>query len=130
MKSITDKEFEAGYTIKMPKALFDQFIIHLESGKVKQGRGRLFDGEGYCCLGLLQATSNDGRCEVDCAGDFLMMPTIKQLYEDGIEFRDDYARVSCSPYFPSEEGCADEMNDEGYSFETIAKAFKKHTLTY
>ena len=37
----------------MDAKLKADWIAALRSGEFKQTRGRMFDGEGYCCLGVL-----------------------------------------------------------------------------
>ena len=38
----------------MNKANVRKWVKALRSGKYKQCRGRLFDGRGYCCLGIVE----------------------------------------------------------------------------
>jgi hypothetical protein len=39
-------------TKKLPKAFKDKWLKALRSGKFKQCQESLYDGEGYCCLGI------------------------------------------------------------------------------
>lgn len=37
---------------KLPKRFKDKWVKMLRSGKYQQTKKNLFDGEGYCCLGI------------------------------------------------------------------------------
>jgi hypothetical protein len=40
--------------MKMTKIDLDLWLNALRSGEYKQGKGYLFDGTGFCCLGVLE----------------------------------------------------------------------------
>jgi len=45
----------------MIKKVKELWIKALRSGKFKQGTGRLFDGDGYCCLGVLASVVDPSK---------------------------------------------------------------------
>lgn len=57
-------------TIRMPKELLAKWLAALRSGEYKQSRESLYDGNGYCCLGVLQKI-HVGRTWVNHMGDEL-----------------------------------------------------------
>lgn len=42
---------------KLPKGFAEKWLTDLRSGKFKQAKGSLFNGEGYCCLGVACITA-------------------------------------------------------------------------
>lgn len=132
-------------TVRMPKKLFEDFIYHLRSGKVKQGTGMLFRSEndvdeengersGYCCLGVLQCTATGGFIEV-CSlffkNHFRSYPTMQWLEKNGITFINSSGDNTNNPYFPSVFATAGCLNDDlKYDFKQIADIFERHTETY
>lgn len=42
---------------KLPKDFAEKWLTGLRSGKFKQTKGVLFNGEGYCCLGVACITA-------------------------------------------------------------------------
>lgn len=97
----------------MKKQLFNDWISALRSGELKQTTRRLFDGEGYCCLGVL--------CKV--AGRETT-PT-SENDDDWEESKENYRFVRNV----LEEGTVEalmEMNDAGKTFPEIADFIEKH----
>lgn len=139
MKKLTKKEIAAGKTVKMPEKLFNDFISVLESGKVKQGEGALFDGYGYCCLGVLQAVATGGKCEAgsdswDGRMEFCAVPSIEWLRKTGIQFKGRDNRDGLDPVLTTDVDnytqTASDLNDGGLPFKEIAKLFKERTVIY
>ena len=54
-----------------------KWIAALESGKFKQAKGRLFDGKGYCCLGVACVVM--GEKPTDYSGDYLFLGEMENL---------------------------------------------------
>lgn len=125
-----------GKHIFMPKKDAEVILATLRSGEVEQGNGSLFDGKGYCCLGVMQACKSGGKVEVEYG------ITADEVEEDGIAA---YARAfpskewlnSVGWVFTSENGVEDEdpylpmfyvaasaANDEGSPFASIADAME------
>ena len=132
-KKLTKAEIAAGFTVKMPKELLDKFLATLRSGKVKQGESSLFDGQGYCCLGVLQAVQSGGKCEVsEYTGKFLGLPSEEWCKKSGISWTggsDGFDPVISAGKHG--EITASEANDGlAWSFKKIADAFEKVTATY
>lgn len=80
--------------MKMPKELKTKWLEALRSGKYSQGQFSLFDGTGYCCLGVLEMVC-DGEVEKEYEEGHdrefpLTMPSDKWYKEHGIkDFYDD-----------------------------------------
>lgn len=60
----------------MNNPLMVKWIAALRSGKYKQGRGRLRDGDAYCCLGVLCDISGMGEWVEDASGSTTSFRTI------------------------------------------------------
>lgn len=48
--------------LKLPKTFKAKWLAKLRSGNLKQGKGKLWDGAGYCCLGVACVVA--GRVDV------------------------------------------------------------------
>lgn len=103
----------------MPKDLKDKWLAALRSGEYKQCKGTLSDGEGYCCLGVLQMVA-DGRVE-RFNGVPEAVPTISWYGRHHIGILDDLRAFSLK------DGCRAlaEMNDGGLSFKEVADAIER-----
>lgn len=66
----------------MDKELKAKWVAALRSEKYQQCKGKLFDGQGYCCYGVLRAIANPGD-ERSVRGVCL---TREQLAEYGFEY--------------------------------------------
>ena len=53
----------------MKKAVADQWVAALRSGKYKQGTGQLRFDDKYCCLGVLCAIAPPGSIQWEYDGD-------------------------------------------------------------
>lgn len=116
-------------TIRMPQATLDLWLHHLRSGEVKQGTGRLFDGNGYCCLGVLQCAVTGGRVEQE-NDEPADLPSFEWLRSEGIKFRDEGGRAEQFPYLPTLGLHATSANDRGASFREIADAIEACAVGY
>lgn len=106
----------------MDPELKSKWVDALRSGKYKQGRGYLCRDDAYCCLGVL--------CDISGIGEWKNVPD-----ENGLTYvtSQDQDRFGL-PYSVREEipesklhilstlAC---MNDDGVSFETIAKEIEE-----
>jgi hypothetical protein len=112
---------------KMPKELKQKWLDALRSGEYKQATGALKNGNGYCCLGVLQMVA-DGKVE-SCHGKPEEMPSEQWLEDHNISFS--YHGMDCiSPKFyiqgSREWFGADELNDNlEYDFNKIANYIEK-----
>lgn len=107
---------------------FNEWIEALESGKFEQGRGRLFSGTHYCCLGVLSKVqcrlTEKGR-DTDVGHDMILHsdnPCFNALGNSGSFPEGVY--VERHPSGPKGFALV-YMNDTGYSFHEIAEAIKK-----
>lgn len=110
--------------IRMPKELKEKWFAALRSGEYQQGYGKLFDGTGYCCLGVLQMVV-DGKVEPQDAGICCLTPTDAWLSAHGIsasrEFRYGYGHNMSAPW----------LNDHGrLTFPEIADTLEPYIETY
>lgn len=104
--------------IKMPRALAEKWLADLRSGEYDQAKEVLFNGEGYCCLGVLIKSAG---CEIeDASGPCDGLPNIEWLQKQKISFHNKYTEECTSPYIESKEEPVDSLNDKGYSFHEIA----------
>lgn len=108
-------------TSRMPKDLKEKWLAALRSGEYKQSQQELGTPErGFCCLGLLQYIV-DGKTESDGIRDEL--PSSKWCGEHGCDWDlIDYQNGNLS----LDEGCASELNDNGYTFAEIANLIEQH----
>jgi hypothetical protein len=95
-----------------------KWVKALRSGKYKQTQGCLYDGYGYCCLGVAcELAKKEGIIE-DYDGDMSFPPIAVQNWlelssMDG-ELPDSYTHGSLIDY-----------NDEGSSFKKIAQIIER-----
>lgn len=115
-------------TIKMPKKIADKWLAALRSGEYKQCTNVLYNGGGYCCLGVLQMVV-DGKVEVDKDdGTPEPLPSFGWLAKKGIEFlsiKDGSLVHDRVPLLPALQRLAATANDSGESFATIADAIEQ-----
>lgn len=103
--------------IQMKKADAKKWLAALRSGRYEQCRGSMFDGKGYCCLGVLQ---------MELGGEIVKsysceLPTRSWLNEKGIIFLDGEGNSFCSPNIGENlENSASTLNDKGVSFLELA----------
>lgn len=120
------KKKEYPVTIRAPKAILKKWDTFLTSGEFRQTtEGTLFDEKrgSFCCLGLLQYAVSGGKVEHN-GQEYEQMPSYEWLRANGITFHDSCGRNNNSPYLPTLGGSADEVNDRGSKFETIARAIR------
>lgn len=101
----------------------------------RQGEGALFDGKGYCCLGLMQCVKTGGKVETDGYEDadniFAALPSMGWLKKVGWSFKSEQGRKTSDPYLPTLKLGAAAANDSGdYKFTDIADAIEACTKTY
>lgn len=111
----------------------EKWLSELESGKHKQATGELYNGEGYCCLGVaarfvlgLKPIDNNGyyklgnNAHVLCTKDANKL----RLFAGGGTIRSRY-RWAFAQVLPidTEESLA-EYNDNGATFAQIAAAIR------
>lgn len=116
-------------TIFMPKADWELVSAALRDPRNKQGKNRMFDGEGYCCLGVMKCAKTGGRVELDNAddpdSDFGGLPTMSWLQSVGWRFKNERGLSDDCPFLPSLGMLAIEASDDaGYSFAEIADAIE------
>lgn len=97
-----------------------KWLEALESGEYKQCKTTLYDGVGYCCLGV--------------AVKAVLNKPLKE-YEQSVLSREDFIALGLfsdngSPQVPDYRGCMAEMNDNGMSFKEIAAILRATPTTY
>ena len=122
-------------TIRMPKEDLELVLrtLRSKSNEHKQGRGALYNGAGYCCLGAMQCVKTGGFVEGhdSSGGDFLEFPSNKWLKSVGWAFKDVDGKSTDNPYFPTLLCTASEANDEeNYTFKQIAQAIESCAVGY
>lgn len=114
-------------TIRMPKKLLAKWLKALRSGEYKQTKGRLYRPEtcGFCCLGVLQHVASGGSVEayVD-DGEYMTLPSLRWLRDNGIEFNDRAGSGTTVPMLPTLGRNAASANDRGMKFKRIADAIE------
>ena len=122
------------YTEEQREIHRKQWVEALESGKYKQGFIVLRHDDGYCCLGV--------ACDISGLGEW-----VKELHSDDYQYvikQGDSAYVSLlgqevmnwlgltdslGAYFGiSEEKSLSDFNDNGISFDEIAKVIRNKPL--
>jgi hypothetical protein len=115
---------------QMKTEIADKWIVALLSGEYKQAKGKLYDGEGYCCLGVLckvlgeefvkeeyPGVSHIWRCEgeseilPESIKEKAGMSSVSGEYSIGVECND--AQLT-------------RDNDDGKTFKEIAAIIDEH----
>ncbi len=103
----------------------ENWLVALESGQYKQGARALFDGRGYCCLGVackVQGVPDDVIALKDVlSSDVTELLAVREklkLYDAVGLFRHGFALPATSTSPPLESLA--NMNDFGRSFAEIA----------
>lgn len=96
----------------MNAELKTKWLEALRSGKYKQGRGRLRQGDEFCCLGVL--------CDISGLGEW-----IGEVETKGYSFKEDIRYGTLPRHMVPELSCKTSnsltgMNDSGKSFAEIA----------
>jgi hypothetical protein len=97
----------------MKKQLFEAWTLGLRSGEHFQTVSRMFDGAGYCCLGLLCKVAGRKVASADDGDDYEGSPN-RSNYE--------FVRELLGDYFSSTLSTA---NDSGATFFDIADSLEK-----
>jgi len=109
----------------------EEWIVALRGGEWQQCRGSLYNGTGYCCLGVAlseaggEFTPNERRL-YSCQSDIgVLDATIPALGEVGEWLSQDRFLPNSgweggSGNIPTQQYVLTEMNDEGWTFEEIA----------
>lgn len=110
----------------LPEDVKEKWLAALRSGEYKQCGGQLYNGYGYCCLGVLEMVTLG---EVDCypdSGDAMGMPGRISCKLMGVLFRAGHT----APAFSVGESFLAELNDTGTSFLEIADLIERGVGTY
>jgi hypothetical protein len=146
------KEIGADKYIVMPREFAYAWLSALNDPRNPQGTGQLFNGKGYCCLGIMQCAITRGKVEASSHADtktgkriintdkegfpdFLSLPTRKWLDAHGIRFYGKNSRgnkvLTTNPHLPMFNRSASDANDDmGKKFKDIAEAIRKALVTY
>jgi len=100
----------------------EKWLQALESGEYRQAKGGLYDGYGYCCLGVACRLFDNFKFEDEqwrCGGHLGIVPT--RLVES-LGLYDQQG--------PAGETSLVHMNDGGWSFQDIAQAIRQEPELY
>ena len=116
-------------TATMPKELKEKWLAALRSGEYEQGKDSLYNGNSYCCLGVLQKVA-DGDVERDSNGRDLVLPSriwgVEHLCTaDGNPEFDPFLPSLKEKRIQGHQSCS-LANDGGYAFPEIADAIELH----
>lgn len=108
----------------MDKKIAMKWARALESGKYHQTKNKLFNGKGYCCLGVLCKITGfkfqkDEEGNYQCEGG--------EIEDLPFEVQDLTGFQSCLGDYEEGEGSNNlaRLNDEGKKFKTIAKVIRE-----
>jgi len=115
----------------MKTEIADKWIAALLSGEYKQAKGKLYDGEGYCCLGVL--------CKV-LGGEFIKEDSYVNHIKDiwrceheseilPLSIKEKAGMASLSGEYNYDRSFDAQLtrdNDDGKTFEEIADIIDKH----
>ncbi|HEY6018439.1 MAG TPA: hypothetical protein VIY48_00610 [Candidatus Paceibacterota bacterium] len=108
--------------IKMKKADAEKWLAALRSGQYEQSKSKMFDGQGYCCLGVLQ---------MELGGEIVKqepmeLPSYSWLVSKGITFYNAEGYTTYSPNIgDSHNNSASSLNDCGVSFLELADLLER-----
>lgn len=109
------------------KQRIEAWLEDLESGKYKQGRGQLQEGNSYCCLGVAcktyqRLTKSKKKLHFNNSGR-LMGSNLseQQVVFDYFGFNQEEGELVLND---GSEAYLAEMNDNGRSFKQIAKTIR------
>lgn len=131
------------------QAAFERWLEALENHEFEQTQSRLYDGEGYCCLGVVDKVvfgaefyfegdpDGDGTYEDDMGEDLLLhADRVKPLELDvritDEEFDDLKLLLTRATGQVIRDKAVDRqdvlsrLNDAGFSFEAIAEWIREH----
>lgn len=118
----------------MKKEILERWIAALRSGEYKQGRQQLYNGDGYCCLGVLcELAVKDGAIRAyDKEKETLLPMFLKEwagvdpLVEDISQSSETFGlSLTVQPEGQHYQSLA-ALNDKGASFEQIADWLEKY----
>ena len=102
-----------------------KWIEALESGEYPQCKESLYDGQGYCCLGVAMRVA--GHPDADIHGENVLPDEAALRYglnsnvAEFSEFMDVSIQADGATYYSLAQ-----MNDSGRSFSDIAKFIREH----
>lgn len=103
--------------IQMKKADAVKWLAALRSGRYEQCKEQLFDGKGYCCLGVLQMELGG---EIVKSGS-IELPHLLWLAKKKITFLAKDGNKTSSPYIGGPvDYSVTVLNDKGVSFLELA----------
>lgn len=112
----------------MKQAVAKKWVEALLSGEYKQGKKRLQDGDGYCCLGVCKIAKKEGIKVATFRKD-IVGRTLEEQCEvaewagirsgEGYKLNKNGKRSLRAPYSLA------ALNDNGKTFEEIAEVIKK-----
>lgn len=103
-----------------------KWVEALRSGKYQQARSRLYDGEGYCCLGVLcevmgHKFTKQPNGSFSIAGSDSVLPDVVEEAA-GMNSRNGHSRkiILYGPSNARHSNLLSEANDDGATFAQIA----------
>lgn len=111
--------------IKLPVHFKNRWVKALRSGNYEQCQSSLYDGNGYCCLGVAGAICGVPKERMDFAGllteDHIPFQEVKKIPKllRGENSKED-------PNYNELVKILTEMNDKGKSFKYIASYIERY----
>jgi hypothetical protein len=126
---MTNKHKFKTSTFVMPADLKQKWLAALRSGEYEQTKRTLFDGTGYCCLGVLEkcVIGEVSRLHID--GEVAGMPSPANERTMGVKFEPDQGGVWGLRANGNYLYLA-HLNDSGTSFAKIADLIEKYVEVY
>lgn len=113
---------------KMYQPFKEAWIKALRSGKYKQGKGALREGNLFCCLGVACEIAQLPRANFLCSTTYYCSDVVaKKMIRISAEFAPEYSAGNLPRSFAKDIGISSKaegklmnMNDNGKSFKEIA----------
>ena len=114
----------------MNKRFAEKWAKALESGKYKQTRGRLYNGEGYCCLGvvcdLLGAKFKKNDSELWVVGRTQEYAVLPPSIKKKLNMKTANGVIKGFENSDGDEESLVSFNDHGKTFPQIAKIIREN----
>lgn len=120
--------------IRLPKLFRTKWLTALESGRYKQVKSNLYDGEGYCCLGVAGRCLNIKRTDLDGLGmpsdlEDVDIKLARKFPKAIVEFKVSEVTNESEPKSTAFANTLANMNDdEDKNFKEIAAYIRKNTV--
>lgn len=110
----------------MKKEFAEKWADALESGEYKQGKGKLFDGQSYCCLGVACVLAGRKFEESEVwNGVWVVENTLSESYlPEDVKIEIEMKHGTGSIFYNGRNTTLADLNDNGLTFTEIAKIIR------